>query len=58
MKIVELGSVKVEKVTSLDDFKSRSINFRLLKPAVMVNGALWVGSTIKKQWKLFGFHQW
>jgi hypothetical protein len=37
-----VGAFKVEKVTSLDALKSKMIDFRALRPAVLSNGVLTV----------------
>lgn len=48
-KKIPLDSFKTEKVTSLDDLKSRNIDFRTLQPAVLMNGALWVQPQSQRQ---------
>lgn len=42
VKVVHLGSFKVEKVGSLDDFKAKMIGMGKLRPAVLTSSGLWV----------------
>ena len=37
---IPLEGIRVEKVTSLDAFKAKLIDFRALRPAVMVDGMM------------------
>ncbi len=39
-KVIPRAAVKVQKVTSIDAFKSNGMDFRSLKPAVMVKDML------------------
>jgi hypothetical protein len=44
-RMILINSFKIEKVTSLDAFKSKMINFHALKPAVLKNGVLTIQSS-------------
>lgn len=40
--VMPVGNIKVERITSLADFKSKNIDFRALRPAVLLNKTLLV----------------
>jgi hypothetical protein len=42
VKVVPMGSFKVEKIGSLDDFKAKTIGMGQLRPAIMTSTGLWV----------------
>lgn len=38
---LQVGQFRVEKVLSLDDFRSKNIDFRSLRPAVLIDHTLY-----------------
>lgn len=40
VKIMPMGSFRVEKVGSLDEFKTKKWNFAAMRPAMLVKGTL------------------
>lgn len=40
--VMPVGTIKVERIVSLADFKSKNIDFRALRPAVLLNKTLLV----------------
>jgi hypothetical protein len=40
VEMIPMGNIRVQKITSIADFKSKNIDFRSLRPAVMVNQTL------------------
>jgi hypothetical protein len=49
VRMLPMGTFTVQKVMNLDEFKSRKMDFRSLKPAVLVNHTLMVSSTTPQQ---------
>lgn len=42
MEIVPMGKIKVERIVSMSDFKWKNIDFRSLRPALLINQTLLV----------------
>jgi hypothetical protein len=42
MEIIPITKIKVERIVSMADFKSKNIDFRSLRPAIMINQSLLV----------------
>lgn len=42
-EMVPVGKIKVERIISIADFKSKDIDFRSLRPALLINQTLLVG---------------
>lgn len=42
--VMPVGNIKVERIVSLADFKSKNIDFKALRPAVLMNNTLLVSN--------------
>jgi len=51
VRVMQVGSFRMENVVSLDEFKSRCMDLRSLKPAVLMGQTLIVASPKQQQWR-------